>query len=337
MPKLENRRVVLNARPVGVPGPEYFSLETSPVPELKEGQFLVHNRFLSVDPAMRGWVNDAPNYLPPVPVGDVMRAFAVGEVAESKHPDYARGDVLAGLFGWQRYAVSDAAKVMRRVTERDLSPSLALGVLGLNGITAYFGLLDVCDPQAGETVVVSTAAGAVGSCVGQIARIKGCRTVGISGGPEKVRSCLEEFGYDRAIDYKNTPDLRAELAAACPKGVDVYFDNTCGPISDAVFEQLAQGARITVCGTAGIQEWDPIPSGPRVQRQLLVARARITGFLVLDYKDRYAEALDQLAAWVRSGRIVSREHLLDGIDQAPGALQMLYRGENQGKLVIKVA
>lgn len=336
MAKQENRCVVLNARPVGVPGPAFFDVETRAVADLQDGEFLVRNSFLSVDPAMRGWVNDAPNYLPPVPVGDVMRAFAVGEVVESNHPDYAKGDVLAGLFGWQRFAISDGADVMRKLTDSDLSPSLALGVLGLNGITAYFGLLDICDPQEGETVVVSTAAGAVGSCVGQIASIKGCKAVGIAGGPEKIRMCLEEFGYDHAIDYKATRDLRSVLADACPDGVNVYFDNTCGPISDAVFENLALKARITVCGTAAIQEWDPLPLGPRVHRQLLVARARITGFLVLDYKDRYSEAVDQLATWIRNGKITCREHVLDGIDKAPGALQMLYRGENQGKLLIKV-
>ena len=206
----------------------------------------------------------------------------------------------------------------------------------MNGITAYFGLLDVCAPQAGETVVVSTAAGSVGSCVGQIAKIIGCKTVGIAGGPEKVRLCLEEFNYDRALDYKNTPDIKAELSDACPNGVDVYYDNTCGPISDAVFEHLAIGARIVVCGTAAVQEWDPLPSGPRPHRQLLVNRARMTGFLVLDYQDRYAEAVDQLTSWVRSGQISAREHILDGMKHAPGALQMLYRGENHGKLLIKV-
>lgn len=336
MSNLENRKVTLNSRPVGVPGPEYFSIETAPVADLKDGEFLVHNKYLSVDPAMRGWVNDAPNYLPPVPIGDVMRAFAVGEITASNHPDYSVGEIVSGLFGWQRFAISDGSNVMRKVTETDLSPSLSVGVLGLNGITAYFGLLDVCDPKEGETVVVSTAAGAVGSCVGQIAKIKGCKTVGITGGPEKAQRCLGEFGYDQAIDYKNTKDLGAELKNACPGGVDIYFDNTCGPISDAVFEQLALGARITVCGTAAIQEWEPLPIGPRVNRQLMVNRARMTGFLVLDYKARYREAVDQLSAWVRGGQISSREHILSGMDHAPGALQMLYTGQNEGKLLIEV-
>ncbi|MFT7573277.1 MAG: NADPH-dependent curcumin reductase CurA [Paracoccaceae bacterium] len=332
----ENRCVILKARPVGVPGPEFFDVVSRPVSEPADGEFLVRNLCLSVDPAMRGWVNDAPNYSPPVPVGDVMRAIAVGEVIKSRHPGYAAGDRVCGTFGWQHYAVSDGENVMRKLEGNESEPSLALGVLGLNGLTAYFGLLDTCNPQPTETVVVSTAAGAVGSCVGQIARIKGCRTVGIAGGPEKVARCLNEFGYDAAIDYQNTHDLGAELSAACPDGVNVYFDNTCGPISDAVFEQLALHARITVCGTASLQEWDPIPMGPRVHRQLLVARARMTGFLIHDYKDRIGEAVAQLSAWIDSGDLVSREHILDGIDHAPGSIQMLYLGENTGKLIIKL-
>ncbi|NQW02279.1 MAG: NADP-dependent oxidoreductase [Rhodospirillales bacterium] len=336
MKNLENRRVLLNARPVGVPGADYFSIDEQPVNPLKDGEFLIHNSFLSVDPAMRGWVNDAPNYSPPVPVGSVMRAFAVGEIIASNHPGYAVGETVSGLFGWQRFAISNGDDVMRRVDDADLSPTLALGVLGLNGITAYFGLLDLCDPQPGETVVVSTAAGAVGSCVGQIAKIRGCKTVGIAGGADKVHSCLNAFGYDAAIDYKNSNDLEADIGQACADGVDGYFDNTCGPISDAVFANLALGARITVCGTAAIQEWQPLPVGPRVHRQLMVNRARMSGFLVLDYKARYAEAVAALANWVRSGEITYREHILDGFEQAPQALQMLYRGENNGKLLIRV-
>lgn len=336
MTSRENRCVILNARPVGVPGPEFFDVVSRPIPAVGDGEFLVRNLYLSVDPAMRGWVNDAPNYSPPVPVGDVMRAIAVGEVIESRHSDYVQGDRVCGTFGWQHYAVSDGDNVMRKLSPDEANPSLALGVLGLNGLTAYFGLLDTCHPQAGETVVVSTAAGAVGSCVGQIAKIKGCRTVGIAGGPDKVAMCLDQFGYDVAIDYQNTNDLGAELSAACPDRVNVYFDNTCGLISDAVFERLALHARITVCGTASLQEWEPIPMGPRVHRQLLVARARMTGFLVHDYKDRIGEAVTQLSAWIDSGDLVSREHVLEGIDQAPGAIQMLYRGENTGKLIIRL-
>lgn len=332
----ENRRVILNARPKGVPGPEFFSLETVPAPEPGDGEFLIENKFLSVDPAMRGWVNDAPNYSPPVPVGDVMRALAVGEIIESNNPDFTVGEIVSGLFGWQRYAISSGGNVMTRMTGIDQSPSYALGILGLNGITAYCGLLYQGEPTEGETVVVSTAAGSVGSGVGQIAKIKGCRTVGITGGPEKVQQCLDEFGYDAAIDYKNTDDLSAAVAEACPDGADIYFDNTCGPISDAVMENLAMYARIIICGTAAVQDWEPTPVGPRVNRQMLVNRARMSGLLIFDYKDKYGEAVSQLSDWIDAGNIQVREHILDGMDQAPGAIQMLYRGENQGKLLIKV-
>jgi len=332
---LVNRRVVLAKRPKGVPDADHFAVEETPVPELGDGQLLVKCDYWSVDPAMRGWVNSAPNYLPPVEIGAAMRSFAVGSVAASRHPDYAEGDTVTGMFGWQRFAVCDGSLVDRRISETDLPASLALGVLGLNGITAYFGLLDVCKPQAGETVVVSTAAGSVGSAVGQIAKIRGCRTVGIAGGPEKAALCREAFGYDAAIDYRNE-DVAAAVGAACPDGVDCYFDNTCGPISDAVMTCLAQGARIAICGTAALTDWDPVPTGPRIHRQLLVGRAQMQGFLVLDYKPRYGEAISALAEWVRDGRLSYNEHVLDGADAARGAIGMLYEGRNTGKLLVRV-
>lgn len=211
-----------------------------------------------------------------------------------------------------------------------------MGILGLNGLTAYFALLEVGQPKAGETVVVSTTAGAVGSCVGQIAKIKGCRTVGIAGGPEKVRLCLDQFGYDAAIDYK-ADGLDAALAAACPEGIDVYFDNTAGAISDVVLKQLKLNARVVICGTVSIASWDPIPQGPRVERHFLVKRARMQGFLVLEYAPRYSEALQALSQWVRAGLIRYREDILEGIEQAPGSIAGLYRGENRGKRLIRIA
>lgn len=332
---LVNRRVLLSSRPNGVPEAGHFSVEDADVPEIGDGEFLVKTEYWSVDPAMRGWANDAPNYLPPVEIGAVMRSFAVGTVEASRHPDYAEGDVVSGLFGWQRYAISDGSNVDRKVEEADLPASLSLGVLGLNGVTAYFGLLDCCAPKEGETVVVSTAAGAVGSAVGQIAKIKGCRTVGITGGAEKVALCQETLGYDVAINYR-TEDVSDALKAACPDGIDCYFDNTSGPISDAVMTQLALGARITICGTVSITDWEPTPVGPRVHRQLIVARARMQGFLVLDYKARFAEAVAQLSEWVREGKLARNEHVLEGADAAPGAIQMLYEGKNTGKLLVKV-
>ena len=333
---LKNRRVILCARPKGVPNADQFAVEEGSVENLSDGCFLVRNHYLSVDPAMRGWVNDAPNYLPPVVIGEVMRSFAVGEIIDSRHPDFAVGEMIVGMFGWQRYAISDGSDVMRKVGETDLPPSLALGVLGLNGITAYFGLLDICQPKPGDTVVVSTAAGAVGSSVGQIAKIKGCRTIGIAGGADKVARCTEEFGYDAAIDYKAVDDLDAALSDACPDGVDVYYDNVCGPISDAVLRHIALNGRISICGTAALTDWEPWPVGPRVHRHLLVKRARMQGFIIFDYADRYQDAVDVLAGWVRQGKLKYSEHILGGMAAAPGAIEMLYRGENQGKLLIKV-
>jgi NADPH-dependent curcumin reductase CurA len=330
-----NRQVRLKSRPTGIPQPEHFEIVEGPVPEPADGEVLIRNIYLSVDPAMRGWVNAAASYAEPVPVGAVMRAGAVGRIEVSRHPDFSPGDCVAGMFGWQDYVAVPGKSIQRKITDAEFPISTALGVLGMNGLTAYFGLLDAGRPKAGETVVVSTAAGAVGSCVGQIAKIMGCRTVGIAGSPEKVRLCREEFRFDAAIDYK-AGDLEAALAAACPDGVDVYFDNTAGAISDAVLKHLRIGARVVICGTASIPNWEPIPVGPRVERHLLSKRARMQGVLVLDYAARYAEGREQLARWVRAGLIRYREDILEGIEHAPGAIAGLYRGENLGKRLIRI-
>ena len=331
-----NRQVLLKSRPTGIPQAEHFELVDGPVPQPREGQVLVRNVYLSVDPAMRGWVNAAANYSEPVPVGGVMRSLAAGRVVSSRHPDYRAGDLVSGWFGWQDLAAVDPAAIDTKIPDASLPLSAWLGVLGINGITAYFGLLDIGQLADGETVAVSTAAGAVGASVGQIAKIKGCRTVGIAGGSSKTRLCLDEFGYDAAIDYK-AGDIDGALAAACPQGIDVYFDNTSGPISDAVMRHLRVGARIVVCGTASIANWDPFPQGPRVERHLLVKRARMQGFVVMDFKARYPVAQAALAKWVREGRIRYREDVLDGLEQAPGSIAGLYRGENLGKRLIRVA
>ncbi len=297
-----NRQVRLKSRPAGIPQAENFELAEAPVPELEHGQFLVRNEFLSVDPAMRGWVSAVANYSEPVGIGAVMRSFAAGKVVASRHAGFAEGDAVMGMLGWQDYAVSDGSAIWRKVKETDLPLSLSLGVLGLNGFTAYFGLLDLGEPRPGDTVVVSTAAGAVGSAVGQIAKLMGCRTVGIAGGEVKRKLCLDEFGYDAAIDYK-AGDVGQALSEACPRGVDVYFDNTSGRISDAVLAQLALHARVVICGTASISSWDPWPTGPRIERHLLVKRARMSGLIVFDFQHRYEEAAARLADWVRARQI----------------------------------
>jgi NADPH-dependent curcumin reductase CurA len=333
---LRNRQVRLTSRPAGIPAAEHFEIVEAPAPELSDGQVLVRNIYLSVEPAMRGWVSAVANYSEPVALGSVMRSYAVGRVEQSRHPDFDPGDYVTGQFGWQDYAAVDARTIQRKVNGTSLPISTALGVLGMNGLTAYCALLDIGAPQAGETVVVSTAAGAVGSCVGQIASIKGCRTVGIAGGPDKVRMCLEEFRYNAAVDYK-ADEFEPALGTACAGGVDIYFDNTAGSISDTVVRHLNVGARIIICGTASVSRWDPIPQGPRVERHLLTKRARMQGFLVYDYAHRFPEALRDLEGWVRAGRIRYREDVLEGIEHAPGAIAGLYRGENLGKRLIRIA
>ncbi len=330
-----NRQVILVARPDGIPQAEHFAVRDGARPAPGDGEVLIRNHYVSVDPAMRGWVSAVANYSEPVALDSVMRAIAVGEVVESKNPDYAEGEFVCGLFGWQEFATTNGDNVWFRHDPDKAPITTALGLLGINGLTAYFGLLDAGEPKDGETVVVSTAAGAVGSAVGQIAKIKGCRTVGITGSDEKVAACTEEFGYDAAINYK-TADLDKALADACPDGIDVYFDNTAGAISDAVYRQLAMRARCIVCGTASVSSWDPWPEGPRPERHMLVKRARMQGILLFDYQDRFAEARNQLAAWLKDGSLSYREDILDGLDQAPGAIAKLYAGENRGKLLIKV-
>ncbi len=330
-----NRQVILAARPTGVAQAEHFAIVEGAMPVPADGQVLVRNLFLSVEPAMRGWIADVGNYAAPVAIGAVMRSITVGEVVESRSPDYQAGEVVTGWFGWQDYAAVDASAILRRIRETDLPLSLALGVLGINGVTAHLGLTLIGEPKPGNTVVVSTAAGSVGSAVGQIANILGARTVGITGGAEKVAQCVAEFGYAEAIDYR-ADGLGEALNRACPDGINVYYDNTAGAISDAVYPRLAIGARIVVCGTASIAQWEPWPQGPRIERHLLVKRARAQGFVIFDHLDRWEASVAQLAEWVREGRLHYAEDVLDGIEACPDALAGLYRGENKGKRVIRL-
>lgn len=330
-----NRQVILSSRPEGIPQAEHFRVVQTPMPQAAAGQVLIRNHFLAVEPAMRGWVNAVANYSQPVAIGEVMRSFAAGEIIESHHPQWPVGTQVTGMFGWQDYAAVDVSVIDYQVDQADLPLSTSLGVLGINGITAHYGLMRIGEPRSGETVLVSTGAGAVGSCVGQIARIQGCRTVAITGGEVKRRLCIDRFQYDSAVDYKRD-DFTAQLAAACPNGVDVYFDNTSGGISDAVMTHLNVGARVIICGTASIANWNPTPMGPRVERTLLVKRARMQGFVILDHRDHYAAARADLAAWVRQGLIHYEEDILDGIERAPDAIAGLYRGENLGRRLIRV-
>ncbi|HEV3263962.1 MAG TPA: NADP-dependent oxidoreductase [Acidimicrobiales bacterium] len=328
-----NLQCRLAARPIGLPKASDWDFVEEPLTELKNGEFHVQVEFVSVDPAMRSWMNAGRSYVPPVEIGEVMRAGGIGRVIDSRHPDHAVGETVYGVFGVQRYAVSDGRGVTK--VDTTLAPApVHLGVLGVGGLTAYFGLIDVGRPEPGQTVVVSGAGGSVGSIVGQIARIKGCRVVGIAGGPEKCRWLVDELGFDAAIDYK-AGDVRVQLRQHAPDGVDVFFDNVGGEILEEVLRRLTRGARVVICGALSQYNAVEGPSGPANYMQLLVARASMTGFVVFDYSERYGEAISQLARWLQSGDLRSREDVVHGdIDQFPAVLLRLFEGANTGKLVL---
>jgi len=327
-----NHQVRLAARPSGLPRATDWSLTTEAVPDPGPGQFVVAVSHVSIDPAMRGWMNAGASYIPPVEIGAVMRAGAVGRVTASAHPGFAVGDDVYGVFGVQEYAVSDGRGVVRIDTSL-AAPSTYLGALGMPALTAYFGLLDTGKLKEGDTVVVSGAAGAVGSMAGQIAKIKGARVIGIAGGPDKCRALLDDFGFDAAIDYR-ADNVRRALREHAPGGVDVYFDNVGGEILDAVLTRLARGARVVICGAIS-QYNETQVRGPANYTMLLVARASMTGMLVFDYEDQYPQAMAELAGWLRDGRIVAREHVVHGgVVDFPQTLLMLFDGVNTGKLVL---
>ncbi|WP_204800824.1 NADP-dependent oxidoreductase [Mycobacterium riyadhense] len=323
----------LAARPIGLPTPSNFEVIDEPAGHPAEGEFLVRVEYLSVDPPMRTWMNAGRSYVPPVEIGEVMRAGGIGRVIDSRHPDFAAGDEVYGMFGVQRYAVSDGSGVTAVDTTVAPAP-VHLGALGISGLTAYFGLLDIGRPRPGQTVVVSAAAGSVGSIAGQIARINGCRAVGIAGGEDKCRWLVDELGFDAAIDY-HASNLRAQLKTHAPNGIDVFFDNVGGAVLEAVLSRLARGARVVICGAISQYNAAGELRGPANYMQLLVARASMTGFVVFDYADRYAEAVAQLANWLRGGELRSREQVVHGdVGDFPDVLLALFRGDNTGKLVL---
>jgi NADPH-dependent curcumin reductase CurA len=332
-----NRQVTLAARPVGFPKESDFKLVESPMPEPKAGESLVRVIYMSVDPYMRGRMNDAKSYAAPVQLGEVMGGGAVGKVTSSNNPNFREGDIVQGFFGWQEYAVSNGEGV--RKIDPGLAPiSTALGVLGMPGLTAYFGLLDICNPQLGETVVVSGAAGAVGSLVGQIALIKGCRTVGIAGADDKVAYLTDELGFDAAFNYKTVTDYFRKLKELCPKGIDAYFDNVGGAITDAVFRLINTRARISICGEISQYNLEQPEMGPRIILvSLLVKQARAEGFLVFQFANRYAEGLKQMAEWLKQGKLKYREDIAHGIENAPSAFIAMLKGQNTGKQLVKIS
>ncbi|MEV4319942.1 NADP-dependent oxidoreductase [Actinocrispum sp. NPDC049592] len=330
---MHNAQYRLASRPEGAVRHSNWLYTEEPVGRPAEGEFLVKVEYLSLDPAMRSWMNAGRSYVPPVEIGEVMRAAGIGTVIESRHPDYCVGDTLYGVWGVQNFAISDGTGVSK--VDTSLAPApVHLGVLGVSGFTAYFGLIDVGKIKEGDTVVVSAAAGSVGSVAGQIAKILGCHVIGIAGGAAKSAVLLDELGFDAAIDYKSE-NVRARLKELAPKGVDVFFDNVGGTILEDVLARLARGARIVLCGAVSQYNAESRPKGPSNYMQLLVSRASMTGFVFSDYAERFGEAAVQLAAWLTDGRLKSLEHTVSGgIERFPDALLDMFAGGNTGKLVL---
>ena len=336
-----NRRFILQRRPNGMPVAEDFELISEALPELADGQFLIRNHYASLDPAMRGWMDDAPSYMPPIPLGEPVRASTVGEVVASKTPDFPVGQWVSGLNAIEEYSISMAGGFSAPIDPSIVpSPTNFLSVLGAVGMTAYFGYREVCKPQAGDVVLVTGAAGAVGSLVGQIARLMGAsKVIGIAGGPEKCRRLTDRYGFDTAIDYrgKSVDQLSAEIAAAAPQGVNIIFENVGGDILDAGLNNLAMYARIGLCGLISEYNNSGEKTGARNVWQLIVKRATMQGLLVADYIPQFGEGIAAMAGWLRDGKLVFDEHIDDGIDNALPAFLRLFSGSNDGKMVLKLA
>ena len=330
------RRMLLSSRPHGlVDGGNLRLDDSAPVPEPGEGQALIRIRYLSIDPTIRTWMDDAPGYLPPIGLGDVVRSGGVGEVVATRSDRYQPGDLVFGMLGWQEYALADGGEASMTVLPPGVDPTVAIGVLGVTGMTAYFGLFDIGRPKPGDTVVVSGAAGATGSVVGQLARIEGAGTVvGIAGSAEKCAWLTDELGFDHAINYREE-HVAKRLRATCPDGIDVYFDNVGGQILDDCLAQLSMKARVVLCGAISQYNEDH-RVGPANYLNLIVKRARMEGFLILDYLDRFPEAQVRMAGWVMEGKIQHREHLVEGLEHAGDALNLLFSGGNTGKVIVRL-
>jgi NADPH-dependent curcumin reductase CurA len=336
MPEPTNRCFRLARRPRGDVSPDCFTFTTEEPPPLQEGQARVRVLYLSLDPTIRGWLNEEDTYLPAIRIGDVVRSGGVGEIVESRSARYKTGERVFGMTGWQELAVADEGANAMTVLPAGVAPTDALGVFGITGMTAYFGMLDVARPREGDTVLVSGAAGATGSVAGQIAKLHGCRVVGIAGGPEKCRWVTDGLGFDACIDYKGE-DVGKRLDEVCPDGIDVYFDNVGGEILQQALARIRRGARIALCGgISGYNATTP-PPGPNNLMQLVIQRARMEGFLVLDYMDRFPEAMARMAPWVAEGKVNNRVTVVEGLENTVDAFGRLFSGGNIGKLMVKVA
>ena len=332
-----NRQILLKKRPVGVPGPEDFAAGEGPVGKPGPGEVLLRNLYLSIDPAIRGWMSDAKSYLPPIRIGEPIRSGTLSQIAESNAEGWAAGEIVQALAAWESYSVVPSRNLHGKVRMIEGIPLHAmLSVLGGTGLTAYFGLLEIGRPRSGETVVVSAAAGGVGSIVGQLAKIKGCRAIGLTGSDDKCRWLLDQLGYDGAINYKS-PELRTALAKACPNGIDVFFDSVGGEILNTALSRLNRHGRVALCGAMSQINATDLRQGPSNYLQLLAKSARMEGFTTLDFADRYDDAREELARWIREGKIHYRDDIVEGLEQAPSQLLRLFNGEHRGKLMVKVA
>jgi NADPH-dependent curcumin reductase CurA len=337
MEQRTNRQILLAARPMGMIKESNFTRREVAVAGPQEGEYLVRNVYLSLDPTIRNWMNEADSYMPGIKIGEVMRGGGIGVVVESRSPQYHVGDVVFGLIGWQDYALgrpSDPMPMM--VLPPGVPLTAALSVLGVTGMTAYFGLLEIGQPKAGETVVVSGAAGATGSVAGQIARIKGCRVVGLAGSAEKCKWVTADLGFDACINYK-TEDVAARLTATCPQGIDVYFDNVGGEILDTALAHLALRARVVLCGAISMYNATDLPPGPKNYVSLMIHRARMEGFIITDYLPRFPEAAMQLGQWVAEGKLKYAVDVVHGLENAPSAINRLFTGANKGKLIVQIS
>lgn len=332
---MENKQIALKKRPNGWPDESHFAFGNIPVPDIGNGEVLLKTLYLSVDPYMRGRMNAGKSYVAPFEVGEAMSGGVIAEVEESKSDKLAKGDIVIGNLEWQLYNKANADHL--RKLDRNAPITAALGAAGMTGLTAYFGLLDIGKPQEGETVVVSGGAGAVGSIVGQIAKLKGCRVVGIAGSDEKIKYMTEELGFHEGLNYKEIDDWKTTLNEACPDGVDIYFDNVGGEISDAVMRQINKFARIILCGQISLYNAEKPEPGPRFQPLLLTKSALMKGFIIGDYADQHSEGIAALGKWISEGKIKYRETIVEGFDHTPKAFLGLFHGENIGKQLVKVA
>ncbi len=332
---MNTQEIQLKTRPDGMPTKDNFEFNESEIPAVKEGEVHLKGLFYSVDPYMRGRMNEGKSYVPPFKVGEPISGSVIAEVVESKSDDFKKGDTIKANLPWKEEMVAKSED-LQKIDESLAPASYYLGILGMTGLTAYFGLLDIGKPKEGETVVISGAAGAVGSVVGQIAKIKGCRVVGIAGSDEKIKMLKEKFGFDAGINYKSTDDMKAAVADACPDGVDIYFDNVGGEISDAVIANINFHARIPLCGQIALYNAKEVPTGPRLQPMLLTRSVLMQGFIVGNYSNRFSEGSKQLAQWVKEEKLTFEETIVEGFDKLPEAFIGLFHGENKGKMVVKV-